>query len=158
MRKFVCENSHTCRKTSASHGSPTCGLGGQQFPFDKEIGEYHWVDEKGTAVTAPPTFLSRLCDADLAALAKRWTERNYRHNELIVARGDTGRDVFFLLKGRLELRCFQRTAERLPTAISIPVKFSVNLPASTEKRARPTSSRWCQPARRDCRRPHSERS
>ncbi|RWN95986.1 cyclic nucleotide-binding domain-containing protein, partial [Mesorhizobium sp.] len=47
-----------------------------------------------------PAFISRLCDADLAALTKRWHERSYRHNELIISHGDTGRDVFFLLEGR----------------------------------------------------------
>ena len=57
-------------------------------------------------MTASPPFLSRLSDADLAALADRWTERNYRHNELIVAHGDTGRDVFFLLKGRARVTLF----------------------------------------------------
>ena len=64
-------------------------------------------------MTAPPAFLSRLCDADLAALAKRWTERNYRHNELIVARGDTGRDVFFLLQGRARVTLFSEDGREI---------------------------------------------
>lgn len=56
--------------------------------------------EQETAVTGSLAFISRLCDADLAALTKRWHERSYRHNELIISHGDTGRDVFFLLEGR----------------------------------------------------------
>jgi CRP-like cAMP-binding protein len=51
-------------------------------------------------VTGSPAFISRLCDADLAALTKRWHERSYRHNELIISHGDTGREVYFLLEGR----------------------------------------------------------
>jgi CRP/FNR family cyclic AMP-dependent transcriptional regulator len=56
--------------------------------------------EQETVVTGSLAFISRLCDADLAALTKRWHERSYRHNELIISHGDTGRDVFFLLEGR----------------------------------------------------------
>ncbi|TIL63124.1 Crp/Fnr family transcriptional regulator, partial [Mesorhizobium sp.] len=51
-------------------------------------------------MTGSPAFISRLCDADLAALTKRWHERSYRHNELIISHGDTGREVYFLLEGR----------------------------------------------------------
>ena len=64
-------------------------------------------------MTAPPAFLSRLYDTDLDALAKRWTERNYRHNELIVARGDTGRDVFFLLQGRARVTLFSEDGREI---------------------------------------------
>ncbi|WP_156942771.1 cyclic nucleotide-binding domain-containing protein, partial [Mesorhizobium sp. L48C026A00] len=33
-------------------------------------------------------------------MTKRWHERSYRHNELIISHGDTGREVYFLLEGR----------------------------------------------------------
>ena len=35
-------------------------------------------------MTASPTFLSTLCDADLAALAERWSERSYRRDGLLI--------------------------------------------------------------------------
>ena len=57
--------------------------------------------------------MSRLSDADLAALAERWTERSYRHNELIVAHGDTGRDVFFLLEGRARVTLFSEDGREI---------------------------------------------
>ena len=64
-------------------------------------------------MTYHPAFLSRLCDADLAALAERWTERRYRHHELIVAHGDTGRDVFFLLEGRARVTLFSEDGREI---------------------------------------------
>lgn len=51
-------------------------------------------------------FMSRLSDAETAALAERWRKHDYRHNELIIAHGDTGRDVFFLLEGRARVTLF----------------------------------------------------
>ena len=64
-------------------------------------------------MTASPAFLSRLCDADLAALAKRWDERGYRNNELIIAHGDGGRDVFFLLEGRARVTLFSEDGREI---------------------------------------------
>lgn len=64
-------------------------------------------------MTASPAFLSRLCDADIAALAERWTERSYRHNELIIAHGDTGRDVFFQLEGRARVTLFSEDGREI---------------------------------------------
>ena len=64
-------------------------------------------------MTASPAFLSKLCDADLAALAQRWTERSYRRNELIVAHGDSGRDVFFLLAGRARVTLFSEDGREI---------------------------------------------
>ena len=58
-------------------------------------------------------FLSGLCDADLAALAERWTERSYRHNEMIIAQGDTGHDVFFLLEGRARVTLFSQDGREI---------------------------------------------
>jgi CRP/FNR family cyclic AMP-dependent transcriptional regulator len=64
-------------------------------------------------VTASPAFLSKLCDADRAAVAGRWSERSYRHNELIVAHGDSGRDVFFLLEGRARVTLFSEDGKEI---------------------------------------------
>jgi CRP/FNR family transcriptional regulator, cyclic AMP receptor protein len=64
-------------------------------------------------VTAAPAFLSRLCDPELAALAERWTERRYRHNELIIAHGDSGREVFFLLEGRARVTLFSEDGREI---------------------------------------------
>jgi CRP/FNR family transcriptional regulator, cyclic AMP receptor protein len=64
-------------------------------------------------VTASPAFLSRLCDADRAALAKRWIACSYRHNDLIIAHGDTGRDVFFLLEGRARVTLFSEDGREI---------------------------------------------
>ena len=64
-------------------------------------------------MTASPSFLSKLCDADRAALVERWTERSYRHNELIVAHGDSGRDVFFLLEGRARVTLFSEDGREI---------------------------------------------
>ena len=64
-------------------------------------------------MTTSPDFLSRLCDTDLAALTERWTERRYRHNELIIAHGDSGRDVFFLLEGRARATLFSQDGREI---------------------------------------------
>jgi CRP/FNR family cyclic AMP-dependent transcriptional regulator len=71
------------------------------------------LNKKDIAVRASPAFLSRLCDTDLAALAERWTERSYRHNELIVAHGDSGRDVYFLLAGRARVTLFSEDGREI---------------------------------------------
>ena len=64
-------------------------------------------------MTASPAFLSKLCDADRAAVAARWSERSYRHNEVIVAHGDSGRDVFFLLEGRARVTLFSEDGKEI---------------------------------------------
>ncbi|MDW6020748.1 Crp/Fnr family transcriptional regulator [Mesorhizobium sp. BAC0120] len=58
-------------------------------------------------------FLSRLGEADLAALAERWSARTYRQNELIIAHGDTGRDVFFLIEGRARVTLFSEDGREI---------------------------------------------
>jgi len=75
--------------------------------------KYIWLNKEDTAVTASPAFLSRLCNADLAVLAERWTERRYRHNELIIAHGDSGSDVFFLLEGRARVTLFSEDGKEI---------------------------------------------
>jgi len=64
-------------------------------------------------MTAPSPFLSRLCEADRAAVAARWSARSYRHNELIVAHGESGRDVFFLLEGRARVTLFSQDGKEI---------------------------------------------
>lgn len=64
-------------------------------------------------MTASQAFLSRLGEADRAAVAQRWSERSYRHNELIVAHGDSGRDVFFLLEGRARVTLFSEDGREI---------------------------------------------
>lgn len=64
-------------------------------------------------MTAAQAFLSRLCEADLAALSCRWATQNYRHSELIIAHGDTGRDVFFLLEGRARVTLFSEEGKEI---------------------------------------------
>lgn len=64
-------------------------------------------------MTAIPAFLSRLCDADRAELTKRWHERLYRHNELVIAHGDSGRDVFFLLEGWARVTSFSEDGREI---------------------------------------------
>jgi CRP/FNR family transcriptional regulator, cyclic AMP receptor protein len=64
-------------------------------------------------VTASPAFLSKLCEADLATLAERWTARSYRHNEMIIAHGDRGSDVFFLLEGRARVTMFSEDGREI---------------------------------------------
>jgi CRP/FNR family transcriptional regulator, cyclic AMP receptor protein len=64
-------------------------------------------------VTGAPAFMSRLCDADLAALAARWDERTYQRNEMILAHGEGGRDVFFLLEGRARVTLFSEDGREI---------------------------------------------
>ncbi len=64
-------------------------------------------------MTASPAFLSKLCDTDLAALRERWVERSYGHNELIIAHGDRGRDVFFMLEGRARVTLFSEDGREI---------------------------------------------
>jgi CRP-like cAMP-binding protein len=62
---------------------------------------------------APLPFLSRLCEADLATLSGRWTAHNYQRGELIIAHGDSGRDVFFLLDGRARVTLFSEDGREI---------------------------------------------
>src|SRR5262245_53224851 len=58
-------------------------------------------------------FLARLQQPDLDALARRWTVRNYRHNEAIIAHRDPGCDVFFLLEGRARVTLFSDSGREI---------------------------------------------
>jgi CRP/FNR family cyclic AMP-dependent transcriptional regulator len=64
-------------------------------------------------MTAAPAFLSRLGEAELAALSGRWAAHDYRHGELIIAHGDSGRDVFFLLEGRARVTLFSEDGREI---------------------------------------------
>jgi CRP-like cAMP-binding protein len=57
-------------------------------------------------MTRSPAFLSRLGSDVAAALAERWVVRRYAPNELILAHGDSGRDVFFILDGRARVTLY----------------------------------------------------
>jgi CRP/FNR family transcriptional regulator, cyclic AMP receptor protein len=57
-------------------------------------------------MTASAAFLSRLGEADRAALGARWTVQRYRRNEMVIAHDDTGRDVYFVLEGRARATIF----------------------------------------------------
>jgi len=112
---FVCEDSHSFEKlwraAVSRIWSPTAL---QRRPFFPLIGtNYLRSIRKDAAVTVSPAFLSRLCDTDLAALAERWTARSYRHNELVIAHGDSGRDVYFLLEGRARVTLFSEDGREI---------------------------------------------
>ena len=64
-------------------------------------------------MTAVPAFLSRLCEADRAALAERWSTASFLHSEFIVAHGDTSRDVFFLLEGRARVTLYSEDGKEI---------------------------------------------
>ncbi|NGO54332.1 Crp/Fnr family transcriptional regulator [Mesorhizobium camelthorni] len=64
-------------------------------------------------MTVSHGFMSRLSDTDIAALDERWHKHDYRHNELIIAHGDTGRDVFFLLEGRARVTMFSEDGKEI---------------------------------------------
>ncbi len=57
-------------------------------------------------MTGSAAFLSRLAEADRAALAARWTVRQYQRDEMIIAHDESGRDVFFVLEGRARATAF----------------------------------------------------
>ena len=57
-------------------------------------------------MTGSAAFLSRLAEADRAALAARWTVRHYQRDEMIIAHDESGRDVFFVLEGRARATVF----------------------------------------------------
>lgn len=58
-------------------------------------------------------FLTRLSEADRAALAGRWSSSAHRAEELIIAHGDTGSDVFFLLEGRVRVTLFSEDGREI---------------------------------------------
>ena len=67
-----------------------------------------------------PAFLSTLCEADVAALAERWTVRIYRQHELIIAHGDRDRDVFFILDGQARVTLFSRLGREVAKLVAAP--------------------------------------
>lgn len=64
-------------------------------------------------MTRSPNFLSMLGEAAVAALFKHWIVRLYTPGELIVAHGESGRDVFFILEGRARVTLFPKTPRDL---------------------------------------------
>lgn len=64
-------------------------------------------------MAAIPAFLSRLEDADRAALAGRWSEAGFGAGTLIIAHGDNGRDVFFLLEGRARVTLYSEEGREI---------------------------------------------
>lgn len=60
-------------------------------------------------MTRPTTFLSRLSEAERAELAARWTMRQYKRDEMIIAHDERGRDVFFVLEGRARATIFSES-------------------------------------------------
>ncbi|WP_234782226.1 Crp/Fnr family transcriptional regulator [Sinorhizobium americanum] len=57
-------------------------------------------------MTRSPDFLSRLDNKAVAALSERWIVRSYAPQELIIAHGESGRDVFFILEGHARVTLF----------------------------------------------------
>jgi CRP-like cAMP-binding protein len=57
--------------------------------------------------------MSRLSDADIEALARRWHKHDYANDELIIAHGDTDRDVYFLLEGRARVTLFSEDGKEI---------------------------------------------
>jgi CRP/FNR family cyclic AMP-dependent transcriptional regulator len=64
-------------------------------------------------MVASPSFLSRLGDGALAALAEQWSVRSYRPDELIIEHGDTGRDVFVSLEGRARVTLYSKNGREV---------------------------------------------
>jgi CRP-like cAMP-binding protein len=87
--------------------------GGDQFPFVSEPGEVHSVENQGHTVVTTSVFMSRLDNTDVAAISRRWSERCYQLNEIIIAHGDNGCDVFFLLEGRARVTMFSEDGREI---------------------------------------------
>jgi CRP/FNR family cyclic AMP-dependent transcriptional regulator len=51
-------------------------------------------------------FLERLDGDTVAALAERWVVHSYTPHQMILAQGETGRDVFFILEGQVRVTLF----------------------------------------------------
>lgn len=64
-------------------------------------------------MTAAPAFLTRLGEAEVAALRSQWAAQSFRQGELIIAHGDSGRDVFFLLEGRARVTLFSEDGKEI---------------------------------------------
>ncbi|MDX0624004.1 cyclic nucleotide-binding domain-containing protein [Sinorhizobium medicae] len=64
-------------------------------------------------MTRSPNFLSMLGEAAVAALFKHWIVRLYTPGELIVAHGESGRDVFFILEGRARVTLFSENGREI---------------------------------------------
>lgn len=100
-------------------------------------------------MTAPATFLSKLCEADLAALSDRWTAHGHGAGELIIAHGDTGRDVFFLLEGRARVTLFSEDGREIAYRDIVPGDIFGEL-ASIDGKARSASIVALEQARAAC--------
>ena len=96
--------------------------------------KYTWLNQNGTSMTVSHGFMSRPSDSDIAALAGRWHKHECRHNELIIAHGDTSRDVFFLLEGRARVTMFSEDGKEITYR---DIEAGENLPALTGRRAQP---------------------
>jgi CRP-like cAMP-binding protein len=75
--------------------------------------KYTWLKSQGYAVVTTSAFMSRLDNTDLAAIARRWSERCYQLNEIIIAHGDSDCDVFFLLEGRARVTLFSEDGREI---------------------------------------------
>jgi CRP-like cAMP-binding protein len=60
-------------------------------------------------VTGSTAFLSRLGEADRAALSARWNVSNFARDEMVVAHDEQGRDVFFVVEGRARATVFSES-------------------------------------------------
>jgi CRP-like cAMP-binding protein len=107
---------HPSKKNSQNRRSPPGNNVATAINFLSGVsqGKYTWSNNQGYAVvTSSLPFMSRLDNTDLAAIARRWSECNYRHNELIIAHGDSDRDVFFLLEGRARVTMFSEDGREI---------------------------------------------
>ncbi len=93
-----------------------------------------------------PAFLSRLSEADRAALAARWSAHGYRADELIISHGDTDRDVFFLLEGRARVTLFSEDGREIAYRDLLPGDVFGEL-AAIDGRERSASVVAIEPAR-----------
>jgi CRP-like cAMP-binding protein len=112
---LVCEDSHTLESNSQKSPLATRNVATAiNFLSGASQGKYTRSNNEGyAAVTASPAFMSKLGNADLAAIAQRWSECSYQHNELIIAHGDSDRDVFFLLAGRARVTMFSEDGREI---------------------------------------------
>lgn len=97
-------------------------------------------------MSSQPTFLSRLSEADRAALAGRWSAHGYRAEELIISHGDTDRDVFFLLEGRARVTLFSEDGREIAYRDLLPGDVFGEL-AAIDGRERSASVVAIEPAR-----------
>lgn len=64
-------------------------------------------------MSAAPAFLDTLCPPDIDALAGRWKIRSYRRQEIIIAHGEGGTDVFFVLDGSARVTLFSANGKEV---------------------------------------------